>query len=61
MEQGSEHIIEEESFMALNSIEHARIIEYLRAVGLSEKQINDMWLYVANGGALPSPETCNVE
>ena len=56
MEQSSEYLIQEEEMGALSSVEHARIIEYLRAVGLEEKQINDMWMYVATGVGLPMQE-----
>lgn len=57
MEQGSEHLFEEEEDVALNCTEHARIIEYLRAVGLTDEQINDMWIYVADGGQLPTSKS----
>lgn len=56
MEQGSNNFIEEEEMGALNSKEVARLIEYLRAVGLTEKQINDCQIYVATGVGLPINE-----
>lgn len=45
--------MDENESMALTAVEHARIIEYLRALGLTEKQINDLFIYVATGSNLP--------
>lgn len=46
--------MDENESMALTVIEHARIIEYLRALGLTEEQINDLFIYVATGTNLPT-------
>ena len=39
--------------MSLSIREEARMIEYLRACGLTEKQINDCFIYMATGTNLP--------
>lgn len=58
MEQGSDLYFEEGAIVgALTNSEHARMIEYLRAIGVTEKQINDMWLYVASVADLPEKES----
>lgn len=53
-EQNSNFIEEENEMGHLTSMETARLIEYLRAVGLTEKQINDCQIYIATGSGLPT-------
>lgn len=58
MLEQSSNLYEEETEMGhLTSAETARLIVYLRAVGLTDKQINDCQIYVATGVGLPSEET----
>ena len=52
MNQGSNNF-EEENDEMMNIEEVARSIEYLRALGLTEKQINDYHKYIATGIGLP--------
>lgn len=52
MEQSSNDLLMEDEEM-MNSKEVARAIEYLRYLGLTEKQINDFLVYVGTGVGLP--------
>lgn len=52
MEQSSNYF-EKENDEMLNSLEAARMIEYLRAIGLNDTQICDCVTYVATGVGLP--------
>lgn len=56
MEQGSSNIKKEDQCM-MNVDEVARAIEYLRAVGLTDKQACDFLTYVATGVGLPVKES----
>lgn len=58
MEQGSSNIKKEDQCM-MNVEEVARAIEYLRAVGLTDKQACDFLTYVATGVGLPVKESEN--
>lgn len=55
MEQGS-NIIEKEDAEMMNVVEVARLIEWLRAEGLSEAEINNCVTYIATGIGLPTKE-----
>lgn len=55
MEQGS-NIIEREDADMMNVQEVARLIEWLRAMGMSESDINDCVTYIATGVGLPTKE-----
>jgi len=55
LEQGSSFESKEAEEM-MNVQEVARLIEYLRAKGLSEKEINDCMTYIATGVGLPLNE-----
>lgn len=55
MEQGS-NIIEKEDADMMNVQEVARLIEWLRAMGMSESDINDCVTYIATGVGLPTKE-----
>ena len=58
MGQGSDYYEEEEEIVgALTTKEQARMIEYLRAIGLTDKQINDCQIYIASGVGLPIKES----
>ncbi len=50
-EETNDFLKEEEDMM--NAKEVARAIEYLRFLGLTEKQINDFLVYVGTGVGLP--------
>ncbi len=55
MEQGSS-IVEKEGAEMMNVQEVARLIEWLRASGMSETEINDCVTYIATGVGLPTKE-----
>lgn len=55
MEQGSS-IVEKEGAEMMNVQEVARLIEWLRASGMSETEINDCVTYIATGIGLPTKE-----
>ena len=55
MEHGS-NIIEKEDADMMNVQEVARLIEWLRAMGMSESDINDCVTYIATGVGLPTKE-----
>ena len=44
----------EDNNEAIPCIDYARMIEYLRAVGLSDTQICDCFIYIASGVGLPT-------
>lgn len=55
MKQGSS-IVEKEGAEMMNVQEVARLIEWLRASGMSETEINDCVTYIATGIGLPTKE-----
>ena len=60
MEQGSSTIEKEDAEM-MNVQEVARTIEWLRAKGMSDKEINDLLTYIATGVGLPTKEPAKKE
>lgn len=56
MEQGSNNIDKEAREM-MNVEEVARMIEWLRAIGMSDTDINNCLTYIATGVGLPSKES----
>lgn len=56
MEQGSSILEEEAEEEMMNVQEVARLIEWLRAKGLSEAEINDCVTYIATGVGIPTSE-----
>lgn len=56
MEQGS-NMIEKEDAEMMNVQEVARTIEWLRAKGMSDTEINDLLTYIATGVGLPTKES----
>ncbi len=60
MEQGSSKI-EKEAAEMMNVQEVARAIEWLRAMGMSDSDINDLMTYIATGVGLPTKEPTEVK
>ncbi len=60
MEQGS-NTIEKEATEMMNVQEVARAIEWLRAKGMSDTEINNLMTYIATGVGLPKKEPTEKE
>lgn len=60
MEQGSS-IAEKEGTEMMNVQEVARLIEWLRASGISEMEINNCVTYIATGVGLSTKESAEVK
>lgn len=61
MGQGSNIIEKEATEEMMNVQEVARTIEWLRAKGLSDTEINDLLTYIATGVGLPTKEPTEKE
>ena len=56
MIEQSSNLIKKEAEEMMNVQEVARLIEWLRAMGMSESDINDCVTYIATGVGLPTKE-----